>query len=119
MLSNITFHTWFRIAKPVRRKYGISTNCILVLNAGYLLYIINNKSFTRGKLRIFARYWSQPKIDSYIKVLIDKGYFVSVSSVNSHPYYSLSEIGLQIIKELNESYTNVLYKFCSDYSIIL
>jgi len=119
MLSNINFQIWFKVARPIKRKYRLSTNCTLVLNGAYVLQSVTNKPFTQRQLRTFTGYFNYHQLDSYITVLINKGYLIPSESNNTRCYYKLSETGLQVIKELNESYDSVLYQFCNDYSIIL
>lgn len=119
MLGNINFLIWFKVAKPIKIKYGLATNCTLVLNGAYVLNKVFNKPFTRIQLRKFANYYNANKIDSYISVLIMKGYLLLVSGKDTRQYYTISETGLQVIKELNESYEKELYLFCSTHGIEL
>ncbi len=119
MLCNINYHIWFKVCRPIKAKYGISTNLCLILNGSYLLSLINNKPFTRYQLRKFAGYYNNVKIDSYIGLLIDKGLLLHADSNNTRDYFILSSSGLSVIKELNESYEIELRKFIDLYSIVL
>jgi len=119
MLGNINFQIWFKVARPIKAKYKLATNCTLVLNGAYVLSKVTNKPFTRRQLRSFASYYNANKINTYITVLIVKGFIVKSYDKATREYYTISEIGLQVIKELNESYERELYLFCSDHSIEL
>jgi len=117
-LSYINFHIWWKVCKPVRSKYRLSTNCLLVLNASYILSRYNN-GFTRRRLRDFAAYYSDPKIESYITTLLTRNCLILAESTNKYQYYNISEYGIKIIEELNKSYENQLYLFCNKYNIEL
>lgn len=119
MLPNINFHIWFKVAKPIKRKYKLSTNCTLVLNGAYLLQSINNKPYTQRQLRDFVCYYDLYRLQAYITVLISKSFLIKAESNNTRDYFVLSSLGLSVIKELNESYEIELRKFIDLYSIVL
>ena len=119
MLSHINFHIWFKVCKPIKRKYKLSTNCLLVLNGSYVLFMINSSDFTRRKLLDFVSYYDNVRLGKYITVLISHGYIIESGMKATRQLYRLSEKGLIVIKELNESYELELYKFCSLYGISL
>jgi len=121
MLPNINFIIWFRVARPIKHKYNLTTNCTLILNACYVHSVIIGKPFTRNQIRRFANYFNNRRIDSYVDILI-KGNYITVvnkSKTGKVVYYSITPLGLQVIKELNDNYNSVLYSFCDQYSIIL
>lgn len=121
MLQHINFIIWFKVARPIKRKYQLSTNCSLVLLAAYTLNTITNKPFTRLQLRNFATYYNSKKIDLYITVLIDKKYIELVNSSKTGKvlYYSITLAGISVINDLNDSYQIELSKFCQKYNIEL
>jgi len=119
MLANINFQIWFKVCRPIRRKYGISTNVCLVLNGAYVLTLVNNKPFTRYQLRKFTSYYNPLKLDSLINILISKRMLVNAESNNTRDYFVLSSSGLSVIKELTESYEIELRKFIDLYNIVL
>jgi predicted transcriptional regulator len=119
MLININYHIWYKVCRPIKHKYSISTNCILILNGCYLLSAINNKPYTNRQLRSFVSYYNHNKISSFITILLNKGYLVHADSKNTRDYYILSSSGLSVINELNESYEIELRKFIDLYSIVL
>lgn len=121
MLQNISYHIWFRVARPIKRKYRLSTNCTLILLAAYTLNKLTNKPFTRCQLRSFANYYNSKKIDSYISVLLKRKFIELISSSKTGKvlYYSISLVGIQVINDLNNSYEIELSKFCQTYNISL
>jgi hypothetical protein len=120
-LQNINFIIWFKVARPIKRKYQLSTNCSLILLAAYTLNTLLNKPFTRLQLRKFASYYNNKKIDSYISVLIEKKYIELINSSKTGKvlYYSITLAGVQVINDLNNSYQIELSKFCQTYNIDL
>lgn len=119
MQNNINFHIWFKVCRPLKHKHKLSTNCLLVLNGAYLLYLLNNKGFTMYKLRSFVGYYNANRIRQYITVLIDNKFITQSGSYKSRLLYIISSKGIEVMKELNDSYNNSLYSFCSKYSIEL
>ena len=121
MLQYINYLIWFKVAKPIKRKYYISTNCTLLLTACYVHSITVNKPFTRSQIRSFAKFWDNKQIDSYITVLIDKKYieYINSSKTGKVVYYSISLAGISVINDLNDSYQVELSKFCQTHNISL
>jgi hypothetical protein len=119
MLQQINFHIWFKVCKPLKRKYKLSTNCILVLNGMYLYSKYIKQDFTRFAVLKFCSYYNSSKIGKYITVLMTHNFVIESGKYKGHQLYSLSAIGLQVINELNESYKIELSKFCNMYNIVL
>jgi len=116
---NYAYHLWFRVCKPLRGKYKLSTNCLLILHGACVYDSIHHKPFTRTQLLQFVKYFDNVRIGKYMTVLIGLGYFKESDIYKSHQRYCVSPLGNQVIQELNESYNNVLYSFCDQYGIIL
>lgn len=119
MLVHYIFHIWFKIAKPIKRKYHLSTNTLLVLNAAYIYNKDINKTFARTQLLKFACYYDNHHIGSYITVLVSHGYIVVSGKYKQHDLYSVSSLGNEVIKELIKSYNKELNSFCLLYGISL
>jgi hypothetical protein len=119
MLIFYNYILWFKVCKPIRRKYKLSVNCLLVLTGAYCYYQAEDKPFTIHNLYKFVPFFNYTRVKYYIKTLIDKSYLVLSDSYNSYVRYSISLAGLQVIKELNESYDKELVLFCSKYNIEL
>ena len=84
----------------------------------YSRYINNN--FTRRQILDFVSYYSGPKIESYFNVLLDRK-FIALSGIKLKQFqlYSITSAGIQVIEELNKSYEDQMYLFCSKYNIVL
>ena len=80
---------------------------------------IIKQGFTRRKLLDFVSYYNNSKIGTYITVLISHNFIIESGCYKGHQLYCLSELGLQVIKELNENYQIELSKFCNKYDIVL
>jgi hypothetical protein len=121
MQTNINFHIWYKVCRPLKYKYKLSANELLMLSGSYLLYKSTNKPFTRLQLRNFLSYYNNNKVNYYISVLIDKKYIELVNSSKTGKvlYYSISLAGIQVINDLNSSYELELSKFCQQYNINL
>jgi predicted transcriptional regulator len=78
-----------------------------------------DRLFTLRALRDTASYYNADKISSYIKVLVDNSFIIPSGIVKNRQMYSISEKGIEVIQELNESYSKELSLFCTQYNIIL
>jgi hypothetical protein len=119
LLPNINYQIWFKVCRPLKHKYNLSTNCLLVLNGAYVLHQANKKDFTIKTLQLFTSYYNSIKIKSYITVLISHNFIIESGMYKGHQLYCISSIGLQVIQELNDSYNKELVLFCSKYNIEL
>lgn len=121
MQTNINYHIWFRVCKPIKYKYKLVTNELLVLSGCYLLHHINNKPFTRRQLIDFVTYYNSDKINYYVSILLNRKYIELVNSSKTGKvlYYSITLAGINVINDLNDSYQIELSKFCQTYNISL
>lgn len=119
MLVNYNYHIWFKACKPIKGKYKLSTNCLLILNGSYIYSQTINKDFTEHQLLRFVTYYNNVKLGGYIKVLIKLGYLTQSGLKRNTLLYSVSLLGLSVIQELNASYECELIKFCTTYNVIL
>ena len=113
------YHIWFKVCKPIKGKYNLSTNCLLVLSGSYLFQQIHNKPFTIYSLLKFVTYYDNVRIGKFIKVLVCNGFITLAGEIRKHQVYCISEKGIKVLKELNESYNKELVLFCSKYNIEL
>ena len=108
------------MCKPLRGKYNLTVNCMLVLNGAYLHSVVLNKPFTSYRLLKFVSYYNSHKIGVYSKVLRGRGFItLAGEDKRGNPLYNISESGIKVIQELNESYQQRLIEFCSKYNIEL
>jgi len=119
VLININYHIWFKVCKSVKFRYRMSTNDLLILNGCYLLHLTTNKPFTLNKIYSFVTYYNKPKIQAYIKRLIERKFIIQSVNHKGYPLYNISPLGLQVIEDLNNSYDVEMGKFCSLYGISL
>jgi predicted transcriptional regulator len=119
MLLHINYHIWFKVCRQFKSKYKLSTNCLLVLNGSYVYSKVIKTDFTRVQLLRFVTYYNNSKIGTYITVLMSKGFIIESGLYKGHQLYCLSEKGLQVIRELNDSYDIQIMKFCNEYNIEL
>ena len=120
MLQNYNMQIWWKVCRPLRYKYHLSVNCLMVLNGAYVYYNVLNKiPFTKRKLLNFMSYFSGNKLNVYLTVLIAKEFITLSGQLHNRDVYAISPLGLSVIKELNNSYEVELIKFCSLYSVVL
>jgi len=120
VIHNINYQLWFKVCRSVRKQYSVSTNVLMVLNGMYVYSRYINNNFTRRQILDFVSYYSGPKIESYFVVLLDRG-FIKESGIKLKQFqlYSITLAGVHVIEELNKSYEDQLYLFCSKYNIEL
>ena len=91
----------------------------MILNGAFVLYKITGKPYTRRQLRDFVSYYNHKYIEKYISVLMIRNMITLAGMKGTRQLYCISEQGLQVITELNESYKEQIYVFCSKYGIEL
>jgi hypothetical protein len=119
MLTNINYAIWFKVCRTIKLKYRLTTNAVMILNCAYIAQLVNNKGFTLRNLQRYASYYNSEKIKYYVQLLVREKYIVESGMYNSRVLYSLSEAGLSVMKEWQESYDYQLVLFCSKYGIEL
>jgi hypothetical protein len=110
---------WFKTCRPLRLKYRLSTNCLLMLAGCYCYNTIVNKPFTINQILKFVTYYNPRTLKIYLNVLINKDYVCISYNKSSIVYYSITLAGIQVINELNDSYQIELRKFIDQYNIVL
>jgi hypothetical protein len=119
MLNAINHVIWFKVCRPIRRRYNLSVNCSLTLLGLYVYSKFINQTFTRRQIINFVTFYSKPKMNSYFTVLLSHGYILQSGLKLSHPVYCISPIGFNVIQELNTSYQEQFNKFIDQYNITL
>lgn len=119
MIQNINYHIWFKCCRPIKGKYQLSTNCLLILNGCYLFSRVKSKGFSRRGLLSFMTYYDMHKLNDYFVVLRSKGYIVECGARGMYPLYKISESGVKVIEELMISYQNTFDKFIDTHKIVL
>ena len=76
----------------------------MVLNGAYLYNKVIKKDFTRRQLLKFVTYYDNVRLGKYITVLMKLGFIIESSKRKTLQLYSISSKGIDVIKELNNSY---------------
>ena len=116
---HILFHNVFRLIRPVRRKYMLPVNCIVILNGFYTYHIYVSSLVSINGLFNWVKYYNKNRINWYVDYLLKKGYIIQSDVIKGIKYYRLSELGLKVMEDFNSSYQSVLSKFLPDHSISL
>lgn len=119
MILNINHQIWYKACRPLRHKYKLSTNCLMVLNGSFVYCSIVAPSFTMRKLIDFCSYYDNNRMKKYFCVLMFNKYVIENGMYKGHQMYSISSLGIQVIRELNDSYNKELSIFISKYNISL
>lgn len=116
----IVFKLLFYILKPIRLKYKLSINAILVLNGCYLYSKLNNKDqFYTTEVKKFLGYYNDRVIKYYMSVLTLGGFTNPVNPDNFRVLYKLTDKGIEVINSIDQYYNKELYDFCNKYNIDL
>jgi len=116
----IVFKLLFYILKPIRLKYKLSINAILVLNGCYLYSKLNNKDqFYTTEVKRFLGYYNDRVIKYYMSVLTLGGFTNPVNPDNFRVLYKLTDKGIEVIQSIDQYYNSELYDFCNRYNIDL
>jgi len=114
---HIIYASIFRLMKPIRRKYKLSVNCLLVLNGCYLFHKYNGSLFSLHGLYFWVKYYNRIRLQYYLNYLIGKGYLIQSDIIKNIKYYRLTESGINVMNEFNSSYQEELSKFITDHHI--
>ncbi len=115
----IIFHSIFRLLKPVRRKYHLSVNSLIVLNSCFLYHKYKGSLFTVNAIFMYLGYYDKNRLKWYFQYLIDHKCIMLSDVIKTIQYYKITEIGLKVMNDFNESYQSVLYKWLEDKNISL
>ncbi len=114
---HVIYHNIFRLLKPVRRKYRISVNNLVVLNGCYLFHKYKGSLFSVYAIHKFIGYYNKNKLIWHVEDLINKGCLVKSDAVKGIQYYRMTEKGNTMMIEFNESYQSILYKWYNDNNV--
>lgn len=113
------FRLLYVIFRPLRKKYDLSVNCILILNSCYLYSKLVKDKFYMTDIYKFTSYYSIPVMKNFFRVLTLRGVIVPINPEERRVLYYISESGIKIIQEIEESYNKELYGFTNKYNIDL
>ncbi len=100
----------FKIFRPIRKKYNLSVNPLLVLSACYVYSINKNKDFSREGIANYLTYYNTYKVKAYFSVLRNKGY-ITIVRTERYDVYNITRKGINIIEELKRSYFTILREY--------
>lgn len=113
------FRLLYVIFRPIRKKYDLSVNCILILNSCYLYAKLVKNQFYMTDIYKFTSYYSIPVMKNFFRVLTLRGLIIPINPGEFRVLYNISEQGIKIIQEIEESYNKELYNFTNKYNIDL
>ena len=116
---HVILHNMFRLMKPVRRKYKLSCNSLIVLNAIYLYHKHKGSVFTGNSICQWLRYYDLNKVKWYFDYLLRNECLIKAEVIKSIQYYKITEKGITVMNDFANSFQEVLSKWYNDYSIVV
>ena len=116
---HLLYSQCFRLIKPVRRRYKLQVNAIVVLNNFYLYHCYKGSGVTHRQIFLFTGYYNMNHIKYYINLLLDKGYIEIRDIIKGINYYGITLAGLEVINYFNSTYQEQLSKWLQDHKIEL
>lgn len=116
-LSQYIIYNLFRVLRPIRHKYGLTINEIIILNGMMIYNKFTGSSFSYTAIMRYVGYFNDKKIRYYIQSLQDKGYIVLSDILNGNNRYKLTDNGIDAISNIEECYQKSLNKFINDNGI--
>ena len=118
-LSQYLIYNLFRILRPIRKKFNLTINEIVILNGMMLYNKYVGSSFSYSAILRYVGYFNDKKMRYYIGSLEEKGYIVLSDILNGAKRYQLTQKGIEAISHMQESYDKALYNYILDNKIIL
>ena len=118
-LSHYIVYNLFRILRPIRKKFNLTINEIVILNGVMLYNKYIGSSFSYSAILLFVGYFNDKKMRYYFGSLQKKNCIVLSDILNGAKRYRLTEKGIEAISHMEESYDKSLYVFLNSYSISL
>ncbi len=116
-LSQYIVFNLFRILRPIRKKFKLTINEIVILNGMMLYNKYVGSSFSYSGIIRFVGYYNDKKTRYYIGSLQEKGCIRLSDILNGAKRYRLTEKGIEAIYHMEESYDKSLYVFLNNYNI--
>ena len=118
-LSQYIVYNLFRILRPIRKKYNLTINEIVILNGMMLYHKYVGSSFSYSAILRFVGYFNDKKMRHYFGSLQEKNCIVLSDILNGAKRYRLTMKGYEAVCGMQESYDLELYKFLNDNNISL
>jgi hypothetical protein len=108
-LSQYIVYNLFRILRPIRKKFNLTINEIVILNGMMLYNKYVGSSFSYSAILRFVGYFNDKKMRYYFGSLQEKNCIVLSDVLNEAKRYRLTEKGIEAIGHMEESYDKALY----------
>lgn len=113
-----TLQLLFNILKPVRLKYKLSINVLIVLNSCYLYSKLYNEEFYITQIREFLRYYDANFIRRYFKALEFRGCIARAYTDRlGRDVWTLTPKAHLIIQDIERRYEEVMYLFFEKHNM--
>lgn len=116
-LSQYIVYNLFRILRPIRKKFSLTINEIVILNGMMLYNKYIGSSFSYSAILRFVGYFNDKKMRYYFGSLQEKGCIRLSDILNGAKRYRLTEKGIEAICHMEESYNKSLYDFLNSHDI--
>jgi hypothetical protein len=116
-LSQYIVYNLFRILCPIRKKFNLTINEIIILNGMMLYNKYVGSSFSYSAILRFVGYFNDKKMRYYFGSLQEKNCIVLSDILNGAKRYKLTMKGYDAIRYMEESYDKALYVFLNSYNI--
>jgi hypothetical protein len=118
-LSQYIAYNLFRILRPIRKKFDLTINEIVILNGMMLYNKYIGSSFSYSAILRFVGYFNDKKMRYYFGSLLEKNCIVLSDILNGAKRYRLTVKGYEAVNYMQYSYDVALYEFLNSYSISL
>ena len=118
-LSQYLVYNLFRILRPIRKKFNLTINEIVILNGMMLYNKYVGSSFSYSGILRYVGYFNDKKMRYYFGSLEEKGYIVLSDILNGAKRYRLAEKGIEAISHMEECYNKAIYEFLNENNIIV
>jgi len=116
-LSQYIVYNLFRILRPIRKKFNLTINEVVILNGMILYNKYIGSSFSYSAILRFVGYFNDKKMRYYFGSLQEKNCIMLSDILNGAKRYRLTEKGIEALSHMEESYDKSLYEFLNSYSI--
>ncbi len=117
VLPQYLIYNCFSIRRPIRPKYKLTINEIIILNGMMIYHKLIGSSFSENIVVRFVGYFNSNKVKYYIGSLLSKE-CIEIADINYNKVrYKLSNKGIEIVSCIDELYNSSLSSFISSYSL--
>ena len=118
-ISQYLLYNCFRILRPLRWKYKLTINELIILNGMYIYNKLVSSDFSRNNIKTFVGYFNSNKIKYYVGSLIDKDCIYRSGVLNGYDRFKITPKGIEVVSDIDNCYDLALKKFLLDNNIEL